>query len=1675
MAKLSSTSVYGNLYVDGEIVNNALDAELGQSIKSLSVNGKTITYTKNNGTTGTIETQDTNTTYGNATTSTSGLMSSADKTKLDGIAANANNYSHPTTSGNKHIPAGGSSGQILRWASDGTAVWGNDNNTTYSTGTASTAGLTKLYTGIGTATDGTMTQAAIKTALDGKANSSHTHNSLMATDLSSLTVSLNDYNLSSGTPKVAYYFCPSDGSGSNITGRPNDSDKKAFNLVVESLRFVSNTDYITKQTYTQGSQKIIYVRYCTNGTWTAWEKVYTSTQKPTASEIGVLPLTGGTLSGRLTANGRISASTVGSSWISGMTITNATIGISTQQTTGSYHPVLAVKTSGNHVANIGGLGDDFGFYGFKSGRTENATDWSFKINAGTGAVSSTGNITAPTFVGALSGNASTATKLQTVRTINGTSFDGSANITTANWGTARNLQIGNSSKSVNGSANVSWSLGEIGAVPVSTGSAVTIHADSDSSSTSEYLLLKAGHNELKITSSAGGSTVTKSNTNLTYNGNQVYHAGNPQTTISGNAGTATKLQTVRTINGTNFDGSANITTANWGAARNIQIGNTTKSVNGSANVSWSLSEIGAAAASHGRHMPDTCETITDWNNATKSGWYMGNNAANGPTTVASGGTIWYFGEVIAHNTSYVIQVVYQFTASTDAKSIPKYIRAKMNGTWGAWTNVTVSKAVPSNAVFTDTNTWRGVQDNLTSTATDQSLSANQGKVLKGLIDGKAASSHTHNYAGSSSAGGAANSATKLATARSINGTNFDGTGNITTANWGTARNLNGVSVNGSTNYTIPVENYCCSVGDNNTNLYHRILTTDIATTNYTDKSLIIVMHSGYSGGGFGIAKITFRTNDISSAANSQGEIKWLVRSGFAANALVFNLVNQAKNACMDVFYKSPGTYAGMTWYVLSEGGRGGAHSKQWTKYNTNASGTNTYTEANMKTLRTYTSTLVSATDAGHVSTANSASTLTTARTINGTSFNGSANITTANWGTARNIQIGDTAKSVNGSANVSWSLSEIGAAASNHTHNNYASTSHTHSSLTGTTGSTTAPSTGTGVMRYDYNVSSANAGTLPNNSNANGILTLNTHSGNYYNQLGFSSNGNLYYRAFNGKALDTTTAWKQIAFTDSNITGNAATATKLQTVRTINGTNFDGTDNITTANWGTARTITIGSTGKSVNGSGNVSWSLSEIGAAAASHTHNYAGSSSAGGNANAAVKLATARTINGTNFDGTGNITTANWGTARNIQIGNAVKSVNGSGNVSWNWSEMQVPRAYSSSYNFGGNQNAITTEQFITMLTNLGAFSQVYWVSRGSWSYASNQYINDTGCGNIHLAGCVVEVIGTTSAYTIRVTTPTTSASGTINAEFIYVNNGTDYSPGWRRQYNTKNKPTASEIGAAAASHTHSYLPLTGGTLSGNVVLNNNIAIGSKDTSGATKWLAWIDKTNNAQFGDVAIKSVINSNANPEVNVGGKGIYTLYHTGNKPTPSEIGAAATSHTHNYLPLTGGTLSGHLVLENNTAIGGKDTSGTSKLLTWVDRANNAQFGDTTSKSVINSSVNPEVNISGKGICTLYHTGNKPTSSEIGAAPALALANGYYGMVTNDGNSSNWIRTTQNGIIPYQSGGSSSLGTSSWPFNAVYATNFHGTLNGNATHWGGRQVWWGAAANRPGNGYIQFVW
>ena len=96
----------------------------------------------------------------------------------------------------------------------------------------------------------------------------------------------------------------------------------------------------------------------------------------------------------------------------------------------------------------------------------------------------------------------------------------------------------------------------------------------------------------------------------------------------------------------------------------------------------------------------------------------------------------------------------------------------------------------------------------------------------------------------------------------------------------------------------------------------------------------------------------------------------------------------------------------------------------------------------------------------------------------------------------------------------------------------------------------------------------------------------------------------------------------------------ATAAEKLLTARTINGTSFNGTANITTANWGTARNITIASSNgggagaaTSVNGSANVTLKLPATITASLS------------GNASSATKLATARTLWGQSFNGTSNV----------------------------------------------------------------------------------------------------------------------------------------------------------------------------------------------------------------------------------------------------------------------------------------------------------------------------------------------------------------------------------------------------------------------------------------------------
>ena len=299
-------------------------------------------------------------------------------------------------------------------------------------------------------------------------------------------------------------------------------------------------------------------------------------------------------------------------------------------------------------------------------------------------------------------------------------------------------------------------------------------------------------------------------------------------------------------------------------------------------------------------------------------------------------------------------------------------------------------------------------------------------------------------------------------------------------------------------------------------------------------------------------------------------------------------------------------------------------------------------------------------------------------------------------------------------------------------------------------------------------------------------------------------------------------------------------------------------------------------------------------------HTQNYTsytvtktGSGASGtwgisisGNATTSTKLATARSINGTNFDGSGNITTVTWGTARTLTIGNTGKSVNGGGNVSW----------------------------------------------------------------------------------------------------------------------------SLSEIGAAASNHTHSYLPLSGGTMTGNISYR-----GSKATY---KMIEFIDNSSDAYGNGIAI--------------GGGGL------------TIIGGGESADAVKSTSTTGGDE--RLILANDGAIDiyTNCQNGVDKA-THITIDNTGLYSGTAAKA---NSV-PWSGVTGKPSTftpsSHTHDDRYYTETEIntklGAKLGAVSANGYYGMTRPDGNTSDWIRTTTAGIIPYQSGGAGGghcgIGTSSWYFSNAY--------------------------------------
>lgn len=194
--------------------------------------------------------------------------------KLNGIAAEANKYVHPTISGNKHIPSGGASGQILKWSADGTAAWGDDNNSdTKVTQTNTTGSADYRMVLSGNANDTTETNTARKSThfLANPATGEFFAKGYRRINITGQTMDVNTLNLSSGAPCIMLYIEKTSGGAANITNIPVTG--QPFLLDVELIRWASSTDYITRQVFVSASTKQSYTRFCANGAWGAWGRM----------------------------------------------------------------------------------------------------------------------------------------------------------------------------------------------------------------------------------------------------------------------------------------------------------------------------------------------------------------------------------------------------------------------------------------------------------------------------------------------------------------------------------------------------------------------------------------------------------------------------------------------------------------------------------------------------------------------------------------------------------------------------------------------------------------------------------------------------------------------------------------------------------------------------------------------------------------------------------------------------------------------------------------------------------------------------------------------------------------------------------------------------------------------------------------------------------------------------------------------------------------------------------------------------------------------------------------------------------------------------------------------------------------------------------------------------------
>jgi hypothetical protein len=420
------------------------------------------------------------------------------------------------------------------------------------------------------------------------------------------------------------------------------------------------------------------------------------------------------------------------------------------------------------------------------------------------------------------------------------------------------------------------------------------------------------------------------------------------TNVSGNAGTATKLQTIRKVDGVNFDGSADIThygtcsTAAATAAKTVTLNGFNLATGAKVAVKFTVTNT---AANPTLNVNGTGAKSIKYRGAAISTDAL---AANRIYEFIYDGTDYVFvGDINTDtNTTYGNMTGATTSAAGKAGLVPaptagaatRYLRS--DGTWQIPPDTTYSDATQSAhglMSVTDKKKLDGIAEGANKITVDSAMSSSstnpvQNKIVQAALNGKSNTNHTHNYAGSSSAGGVANSAAKLSTTRNISANddyimnfNFDGSGNVSTQ--------------------LRAYNAIIAVANVNNYPYHRFAKLDTLTDSYQDRVTNLLITQDFNGGGWGICRIVLRTNNQSNTLSS-ASVDWLVRCGLAADSVQIGLYTKDGSTYADAFFKTVGTYWSTTIRNLGSGSRGNI-GRTWTFIN--SSETNNTTTTDKKT------------------------------------------------------------------------------------------------------------------------------------------------------------------------------------------------------------------------------------------------------------------------------------------------------------------------------------------------------------------------------------------------------------------------------------------------------------------------------------------------------------------------------------------------------------------------------------------------------------------------------------------------------------------------------------------------------------------------------------------------------